>query len=953
MTLLTSSDSVKFWPEQDVVGLPFQLPILRGDKGEQRSPFPGGELPAWSLVERSLWLSRSGYLLFNERADGRQTIELLCDRLLICADVDRRRGAPRLWLSGGGRGIRFGGNYERRRFLAHGQPVHHEGVWVGPVNEFRTRFESDARFRSGRYVERIIEQLAESKAQPTREATVAAQHRAPSSAQEVALLHSLELICDAEYELEQRAAQLDAGYHFYAARSEPRRSTVKRYFRLSLVEADHQRLLEDGTAAKALCLEEAPGKRLLLEVEDMNPAPGTSEIIVSSPRQTTNEDVPSAGELKRAASPKQYEARKKALASLRAGVSQNAWLVPAAAGTFSPSLFAVQPIAPKAGGFAPNPSQLDAIAKGMGTPDYALVLGPPGTGKTTVIYSWVEQLVAQGKRVLITSQGNRAVDNVLERVARDKSFTCVRLGNESKLTASMRDLLLDNCATELQRSIISTIEERFSALRAVFASYERVMQALSADAPPNVVAEDLRACRDSIERELVPLREALGLTDGSAWDTRSRELERAASNTGRQLALAAEHSARTGWLRLFHKLKAFFHRRRAASLDKVFETARTDLKTLAQGQHERIQQIERIVREWHQLLTGQRQQGLYPLLLRLIDVVGATCIGIDTNRYFGDTEFDVVIVDEAGQIQLHNLVVPMAKGAKVILVGDHNQLPPVVNEELLDELRARSELEEAPVDALIEKSWFEIMWERAPEERKAMLDTQFRCPSVISDFISEAFYGNRYFAGEPMKQKTPLVPELKSTMVFIDTSDLPPADRYEQKQDRVFQGNRSESAIVLGVLEFFAERVPELLEKNEVGIIVPLKNHVRELQAEVARLKGRGRLQGLSTPPSELVATVDSYQGQERDLIIYASGRSNRAGAVGFLKDWRRLNVAMTRAKRQLVMVGDLSTLARPAEYPADDEVFKASMQVLIRHLEERCQLISASQWRRMARARA
>jgi superfamily I DNA and/or RNA helicase len=231
-----------------------------------------------------------------------------------------------------------------------------------------------------------------------------------------------------------------------------------------------------------------------------------------------------------------------------------------------------------------------------------------------------------------------------------------------------------------------------------------------------------------------------------------------------------------------------------------------------------------------------------------------------------------------------------------------------------------------------------------------MLDTQFRCPSNISDFISDAFYDGAYFASPAMKTKRPILPEFLSTMVFIDTSALPFARRGERTRQGVDReevlGNPCESEIVLAVLELVGDRLPEIAAKGEIGIIVPYKNHVAEVVQLVNTARRRGRLGSLSTPAAELVSSVDGYQGQERDVIIHAFTRSNPRGAVGFLQDWRRLNVGMTRAKRQLIMVGDLSTLsAAPRRVEAMDAEFKAAMALLRRRLQSDGQLVSAAFW--------
>jgi superfamily I DNA and/or RNA helicase len=338
--------------------------------------------------------------------------------------------------------------------------------------------------------------------------------------------------------------------------------------------------------------------------------------------------------------------------------------------------------------------------------------------------------------------------------------------------------------------------------------------------------------------------------------------------------------------------------------------------------------------EWNVSLEQSRQRSLYAFLLQMVDVVGATCIGINTNEDFRDIPFDVVIVDESGQIQLHNVMVPLSRAGKAILVGDHKQLPPIVQDEL------RSELEQRMVRTdLMEKSWFEHLWDRAPADRKIMLDTQFRCPATISDFISAQFYDGLYHAGKGMREKQPLSGLSNSTLCLIDTSGLPVSQRQEQSASgNRFCGNRTETELVVNVLVQALQANPWLAERNEIGIIVPLAAHVAEIRRAIRqRARTEPLLAELTTPLTELVASVDSFQGQERDLVIMAFGRSNPRAGVGFLADWRRLNVGMTRAKRQLVLIGDMSTLAGRPMKPRDgysrDAAFKGAMKALVAHV--------------------
>jgi hypothetical protein len=501
--------------------------------------------------------------------------------------------------------------------------------------------------------------------------------------------------------------------------------------------------------------------------------------------------------------------------------------------------------------------------------------------------------------------------------------------------------LIDNRAVELQRQLLAGSATSLAALTALG---ERIAEGLrlGEDASTALAAAEVDAATAPAAAVISgAMREALRQAE-TASRAHTVTLEAVATRL-------AALDARTGFARLLSTPWRWWLQRkhtrasaRLAAADVATHGLRADLCS-------RLHAIRATILDWRNALDDCRQQDLYPLLIDLVDVVGATCIGVNTNRHFRDVGFDVAIVDESGQIQLHNLVVPLSKAGRVILVGDHKQLPPVVQDELKQEVEQRAEvLPFDPDKSLLDKSWFEHAWESLPASRRAMLDTQFRCPAVISDFISEAFYEGRYFAGEPMKAKRPISPAFPCSMVFVDTSDQSPMDRSErtrQSGDRnEVMGNRAETELVAELMRYFCRCHADIAEAGEIGVIVPYKNHVAEIQRRLEQDRLKGRLRGLKTPLAELVASVDSYQGQERDIIVFAFSRSNTAGAVGFLADWRRLNVAMTRTKQQLVMVGDLSTLCRPTRRMGPDAEFKHAMQLLQSHLRRRAAIIPSRQ---------
>ena len=188
-----------------------------------------------------------------------------------------------------------------------------------------------------------------------------------------------------------------------------------------------------------------------------------------------------------------------------------------------------------------------------------------------------------------------------------------------------------------------------------------------------------------------------------------------------------------------------------------------------------------------------------------------------------------------------------------------------------------------------------------------------------------------------MEKKQPILPSFNATMAFIDTSKI--LNSFEQSRvtdgRTELLGNEVETTIIIKTLMNFIRELPYLAEKNEIGIIVPYKNHVLEVKRTIKKLK----LDIGNLNVEDLVASVDSYQGQERDVIIFAFSRSNKGGNIGFLADWRRLNVAMTRTKKQLIMVGSLKTLTMDNNKKHESE-FKQAMRILESELSNKNSII-------------
>jgi hypothetical protein len=323
-----------------------------------------------------------------------------------------------------------------------------------------------------------------------------------------------------------------------------------------------------------------------------------------------------------------------------------------------------------------------------------------------------------------------------------------------------------------------------------------------------------------------------------------------------------------------------------------------------------------VLTAWRQRV-GDLGDELEREVARYAQVVGATCIGTDTSALISDLEFDLAVVDEAGQISTPNLLVPLVRSRRAMLVGDHHQLPPFLDDEVRQWAGGDAEAEH--LGALVARSGFELLFRGAPEPNARLLRKQRRMPVEIAEFVSRSFY-----SGQLQTEHSGGVGDVVfgSPFAMVDMSDREPAQRRETamtgRGESIRHGYRNPAEA-----EIIVELVAALSgQYRDWAVIVPFNAQkeliVRRLTAEL----GASAVQGN-------VGSVDSFQGGERDLIVFGFTRSNHRGDIGFLRELRRFNVAITRAKRQLVLVGDLGTLLA-----ARDEEFRDLMRGMKAHLD-------------------
>jgi superfamily I DNA and/or RNA helicase len=265
-------------------------------------------------------------------------------------------------------------------------------------------------------------------------------------------------------------------------------------------------------------------------------------------------------------------------------------------------------------------------------------------------------------------------------------------------------------------------------------------------------------------------------------------------------------------------------------------------------------------------------------IIRGSKVVCATLAGCgsDALKMF---KFNAVLVDEATQASEPRALIAvksLTQEGRLVLVGDQKQLPPTC-------------VCRDAADMGLSLSLFERLLRKDDHLKPVMLTTQFRMHPIISQWPSKAFYQNKLMNGQQAVDRVP-APGFNwpsaGPAAFIEVEG-----KEEKSLDGASKINREEIDMVRKVVDSFLKE----MEPRDIGVISPYRGQVGQLKKLL--------------PKGVEAKTVDGFQGREKPVIIFSCVRSNPKGAVGFLKDKRRLNVALTRAQRGLVVIGDPNTL--------------------------------------------
>ncbi|MCI7565086.1 MAG: AAA domain-containing protein [Treponema sp.] len=474
-------------------------------------------------------------------------------------------------------------------------------------------------------------------------------------------------------------------------------------------------------------------------------------------------------------------------------------------------------------------NQKEAVIKSLSLNNGCEVLvlqGPPGTGKTTTITEIVTQILKTrpNEKVLIASQTNQAVDNVLEKICKIED-KILRIGNDPKK--------------------MSKIAQNYT--------------------PDKVLNKIIK---ENIQR-----------IDENSVSNKNLEIQ------------------------------------------KQMQNLQNDFR-------ERLQHITSKLGNSGSSTEKNKDSDLATLFTRNIRLIFGTLLGISSWKNFREMYFDTIIVDEAGRATLSELLVPCIKAKKLILVGDHKQLAPVIDDDVLKKIDDKNEAKTSFFQRLFERveSVEQDELDKGIENpgRKNLIHTleyNYRAERKICDLYSNAFYEGKLKTTDEVNAKKKHSLSFNSSVVWYDTGRL---QNKEDQQKGTGKINNCNARIIEKVLHQLKNEMSSNSINYNIGIITPYKAQMELLRSKLAIKKN---FEDYKID----IGTVDSFQGSDRDIIIYdcvRSGKLKQKAKIDFIAEEKRLNVSLSRAKLLLIIVGDMDFLYQ-AQVSDKNNPFKSIIEYI------------------------
>jgi serine/threonine protein kinase len=538
----------------------------------------------------------------------------------------------------------------------------------------------------------------------------------------------------------------------------------------------------------------------------------------------------------------------------------------------------------------------DAVRTAVAGPALMVVEGPPGTGKTTFITELVLQTLKAdpSARILLTSQTHVAVDNSLERIAKegDSQIRAVRIGHEDdeRIAASSKPFLLDRKLQQMRKEAIASgrkFIEQWAAEYGVDLASTRMAMAINTHA-------GLRQRLEAVEEEINSIQ---------VIDESEREALEPEARDGLEDRLGGLVIEKTGLERALKESVVEFRKyeQDKSMVQELAQSSAEELRIWADNYSSQTpegRQLKKLIiahADWEARFGRSRE--FRAALIASSNIVAGTCLGVMSVPGRNEISYDLCIVDEASIATPTEVLVPMSRATRTVLVGDNKQLSPFQDPELKTSgLLKKHNLSEANQQYTL----FRHLTDHLPPELHKVLKSQHRMVPEIGDLVSECFYGGQLssFSRPPLAA---LAAALPKPVIWKSTSRAP--NRASKKS-----GTSHYNELEIKTIEQFLNRLDFDLQHGKVkgeqislAVLTGYGEQKRRLQTVINtnqhRWKSYSRI---------FVNVVDAFQGREADVTLFSVTRSEAQG-MGFLKEMERINVALSRAKERLVIVGDHS----------------------------------------------
>jgi len=537
-----------------------------------------------------------------------------------------------------------------------------------------------------------------------------------------------------------------------------------------------------------------------------------------------------------------------------------------------------------------NESQIQAFKKLYSYGPLGLLQGPPGTGKTAFIGAFVHYAINKGaKRILVISQSHEAVNGAAEKVQEifekmNQDVSIVRFGDEVNLSTSLEDIS--------EKALQDQYRELFRA-----EIKQRIIN----------VSTSL-----NLEDEFINLAVQFELSFAQNLKSLIRISDDSNSLDEDDLRLLSKRIKD-----LLYKIDTYFINnfdyKSTLEINDLNKVSDLFYKLLSQKYDihspSRISKFRSIINmsiEWIAVMSSSNSK-FQNFLAKTRTVVCGTCVGIGRNHYgIEENIYDFVIIDEAARATSSELAISMNVGERVILVGDHKQLLPFIEQDHFKEIRKR--LPNIPENEIIRSDFERSIISDYGKEIGHQLSTQYRMAIPIGNLVSDCFYNGSISTGRGYSDKVfdELSVNLGSTVTWLDTADAGEYS-YETKFDEGKLKNKYEGDLIINLIKKLVNEptLENFFKPNnaspQIGVICMYKGQLDLLNRKAQSLQW---FRSLINDGVIKIDTVDSYQGKENSIIITSLVRNNSNEEVGFLESINRANVSLSRAKERLYIVG-------------------------------------------------